>query len=71
MNKEVHTTESRAAFVELAIKKPKDAANKLRIMAAMLEGARTQADSEQLLSELLFLSTRTIQRDYTNKKAGD
>lgn len=57
----------RIKFVKATFKNRQYAADKLRMYAAMFEGARTPDDIETLLCELLFLSERTIKRDKQNK----
>jgi len=61
-------TTERKAFVKEAIKNRKFVADKLRLWAAMLDGARTKDDIVLVMSEVLFLSERTILRDADNQR---
>lgn len=58
----------RMNFARLAVNNPKKAANLLRSWARGLENCKNTADVIYALAQILFLSTRTIERDISASK---
>ncbi len=61
--KRVKTASNRSKFCKLAISKPKDAANQLRVMATGLENCRNTSDVIKALTEIFSISERTVFND--------
>jgi len=63
MNRNPKQQKKRADFVKLAIQKPEEAAEKLRLLALGLKNVKNTSDSIEALKEILYLSEVTIFRD--------
>lgn len=63
MKKNKKTLEKRKALSELAINNPEEAAKYFEFAALSLRQANNSTQRIQILSEILFLSTNTIEKD--------
>ncbi len=63
MQKNDKILKKRAEFVQKTFKNPKNGAEILRKMAIGLENTKNASDTVYALSEILYLSERTIVRD--------
>lgn len=58
---------NRSKFNQLALANPKAAAEQLRLKALGLENCKNPASILRALSSILFLSERTIERDWVRE----
>lgn len=58
---------NRSTFNILALNNPKKAAEQLRLKALGLQNCKTPAAILRALAEILFLSEKTIQRDWVRE----
>lgn len=63
MNKCKNKLSKRQQFIQECIEDPKKTADKILSISNGIRNCRTSSDVVFALSELLFLSTRTIERD--------
>lgn len=63
MFKDDKTIKRRTEFVQSTLKNPEEGARRLRDLALSLENTNTSSDVIYALSQILYVSERTIERD--------